>query len=156
MSISAVASYLSPSTIKFNTKNSTRKIMFSVLWDRKGVCYIIFGKRWRNQCCKLLRDLEETFQSYKRNVVKCWQQGSGLLYDDTHPHKAHALQSCYFIWFFFWSMYDFSWTGQFLLNPISPVRKCPIFSQFSRILWKKKIDSVFITVFCFIDLEFAV
>jgi len=93
----------SPTKTKFKQTTSTRKVMCTVFWDRKGVLLVDFLTQGSTinagVCCNTLQKLHRMIQN-KRRVMFSW--GVVMIHDNTHPHT--AMQNL--ITTFHWEQFD--------------------------------------------------
>lgn len=81
----------SPTAKKFKTVISSRKIMASVFWDRKGILLIEFLPQGETvnalRYCETLKKLRRAIQNKRRGMLT---KGVCLLHDNARPHTAHV------------------------------------------------------------------
>ena len=84
----------SPTKTKFKQTTSTRKIMCSVFWDRKGFLLVDFVPQGSTinagVYCDTLQKLHCAIQSKRRGMLS-W--GVVMIQDNTHPHTATTMQN---------------------------------------------------------------
>jgi hypothetical protein len=82
----------SPTKTKFKQTTSTRKIMCTVFWDRKGILLVDFLPQGSTisagVCCNTLKKLHRAVQN-KRLGMLGW--GVVMINDNTRPHTAAAM-----------------------------------------------------------------
>jgi histone-lysine N-methyltransferase SETMAR len=83
----------SPTKKKFKTSTSTKKIMATVFWDRKGVLLVDFMPHGTTintaAYCETLKMLRRAIQNRRREMLT---RGVTLLHDNARPHTARATQ----------------------------------------------------------------
>ena len=81
----------SPSAKKFKSVISSRKIMASVFWDRKGILLIEFLPQGETinalRYCETLKKLRRAIQNKRRGMLT---KGVCLLHDNARPHTANV------------------------------------------------------------------
>lgn len=101
----------SPKKQKFKTTLSTRKIMCTVFWDRKGILLVDFLPRGdtinAERYCETLRKLRRAIQNKRRGMLS---EGIVLIHDNARPHAAGVTQNL---------LQEFGWE-QFDHPPYSP------------------------------------
>ncbi|KMQ86389.1 transposase [Lasius niger] len=79
----------SPKIKKFKTSISTKKLMASVFWDRKGILLVDFRPPGTTinaaAYCEILRRLRRAIQNKRRGMLT---RGVCLLHDNARPHTA--------------------------------------------------------------------
>jgi len=79
----------SPTKMKFKQTTSTRKVMCTMFWDRKGILFVDFLPQGSTintgVCCNTLQKLHLMIQN-KRRVM--FSRGVVMIHDNTHPHTA--------------------------------------------------------------------
>jgi len=81
----------SPSTKKFKTTISAKKIMASVFWDHKGIILIEYLPQGETinaaRYCETLKKLRRAIQNKRRGLLT---SGVCLLHDNARPHTANV------------------------------------------------------------------
>ena len=84
----------SPTKMKFKQTTSTRKIMCTVFWDRKGVLLVDLLPQGSTinagVCCDTLQKLCCVIQNKRRGTLS---RGVVMIHDNTHPHTATITQN---------------------------------------------------------------
>jgi len=79
----------SPTKMKFKQTTSTREVMCTVFWDRKGVLLVDFLTQGStinaSVCCNTLQKLHRLIQNKRRGT---FNQVVVMIHDNTHPHTA--------------------------------------------------------------------
>ena len=79
----------SPTKTKFKQTTSTRKVMCTIFWDRKGVLLVDFLPQGSTintgVCCYTLQKLHRAIQNKRRGML-AW--GVVMIHDNTRPHTS--------------------------------------------------------------------
>jgi len=82
-----------PKKTRFKQTTSTRKIMCTVFWDRKGVLLVDFLPQGStinaSVYCDTFKKLHRAIQNKRRGMLS-W--GVVMIHDNAHPHTAAAMQ----------------------------------------------------------------
>jgi len=86
-----------PTNTKFKQTTSTRKIMCTVFWDRKGVLLVDFllpGSTINTGVyCDTLQKLHCVIHNKQRGMLSWGVVMIVMIHDNTHPHTATATQN---------------------------------------------------------------
>jgi histone-lysine N-methyltransferase SETMAR len=95
----------SPKSKKFKQASSVRKIMATILWDRKGILLIDFLERGltvnADAYCETVRKHRRAIQNKRRGMLS---SGIVLLHDNARPHT--AAQTVQLLQRFRWEIFD--------------------------------------------------
>ena len=92
---------LSPTKTKFKQTTSTRKIMCTVFWDRKGVLLVDLLPQGSTIIATDLKKLRRAMQNKRRGMLS---RGVVMIHDNARPHTAAATQNV--ITTFGWEQFD--------------------------------------------------